>query len=122
MLKPSSCVTHWDTQDVLDSSQIAPKQREVMVKQESTTEGEREAQHGNEEILKYYIFAKKDEKQEVWENHTCSKIFQAKGSARKTSLHRPPTYLESFAGGVARTVGTKKLDRYVFLWGQETSV
>lgn len=118
MFKPSSHVIHGGTQDVLGSSQITPKQREVTVKQEGTTEGEREVQHGNEaEIQKYYIFAKKDEKQEVWENHTCSMIFQAKERVRTTSLHCPPTYLESFAEGVAEAVGTENLDRYFLSLG-----
>jgi len=63
MFKPSACLTHWVAQDVLVHSQMASKQGEVGIKQQSTVEGEREAEYGNkEEIQEYCIPAKRVEK------------------------------------------------------------
>ena len=62
MFKPLACLTHWGAQDVLAYSQLASKQGEVGIKQESTAEGEREAEYGNEEIQEYCISSKRMEK------------------------------------------------------------
>lgn len=63
MFKPSACLMHWGTRDVLAHSQLASKQGKVGIKQESTAEGEREAEYGNEEeIQEYHISARRVEK------------------------------------------------------------
>lgn len=59
MFKPSACLTNWDAQDVLAHSQLASKQGKVGIQQESTAEGEEEAEYGNEKEIQEYCIADK---------------------------------------------------------------